>query len=907
MALWQRKGNFVKTGLSIKARLGMGIALLFVLILTNAVTMLVGRSFLEHAEKVMADSQAIERLVLEMNYGMQRARRLHSDFFLHAPEIGFVAAHEQYAQPSVRQISQVVTLSKALQGLVDDSGVSDVLHANHVDVNLYISFAKRFADTSIEAVEVFTGLHAPIRGLEPLLDGVLKEISGELDWESESFRLFMDLKSHVQEYRISRQRPEMQSAFNVERTLLQSLHNDPLVDESRRQKILSLLDQGRNLAVKILVAESSLKSQLNDFALQAVAVRGVSTTLAEMAKKEVEDSQQKIRSIRSLVVFITLIMTLMGFVAAFFVARMFNSSVIRRVDRLTRFAGELREGNLEVLIPEDSGDELGQLARTFNLMSARIRGLVNNLELKVKQRTDELLASECQYRQLFENSSSGVIIYEACDAGSDFIVRDCNRAVETIEQISRQELIGHRVTALFPGIREYGLLAVMQNVWETGQPTTKTLGYYADERVCGWRENAVYKLASGEIVCVYNDRTAEKQAEVERLAMEVKLQRARKMEALGLLAGGVAHDLNNILSGIVGFPDILLMNLPQDSALRKPVGIIKDSGLRAAAVVADLLTVARGATGRREFAGLNDLVLEYLASPEHLPFVARHPQVECVTRLDPNLPPIFCSPVHIKKCIMNLVSNAMESIDGAGLVVLSTSRELVTDQVARENNVTSGEYAVLNVSDNGKGIQEKDLEHIFEPFYSKKIMGISGTGLGLAVVWNSVIDHGGMIQVNSSPAGTVFSLYFPLAEQGKLEAGTSVEPGSFRGRGEKILIVDDESMLRDLAAAMLSSLGYGVAVAVSGEEAIAYCRTHTVDLVLLDMMMEPGINGLETYRQLLALFPDQKAIVVSGFAETDDVKAVQALGAKRFLKKPYSIEQLGRAIRHELDGNLTEM
>jgi len=906
-ALWQRMGNFVKTGLSIKARLGMGIALLLLLTLTNAVTVLVGRSLLNHAAEVMADNKEIERLVLEMNYGMQRARRLHSDFFLHVQEIGFAEAHEKYAQPSARQISQVITLSKTLQKLVEQSVVGEGLHLNHVDVNLYLSFAKRFADTSIEAVEVFTGLHAPIRGMEPQLEGILGEISAELNRGSESFWLFMDMKSHIQGYRISRHRPEMQSAFNVDTMLVKSIQDDPLINESRRQKLLSLLEQGRNIAVKILAAETSIKSQLNDFSIQALAVREVSTTLAKMAKNEVENSQQKIHSIRSLVVNIILMVTLTGVAAAFWLARMFNHSVIRRVDRLTRFAGELREGNLEVIIPEDSGDELGQLARTFNLMSARIRGLVNNLELKVAQRTDELVVSEGRYRQLFENSSSGVIICEACDECNDFIVRDCNRAVEAIEHISRQELLGRRVTAVFPGIQEFGLFSVMQSVWKTGQPTTMALEYYADERVSGWRENAVYKIASGEIVCVYNDRTAEKQAEIEKLAMEVKLQRSRKMEALGLLAGGVAHDLNNILSGIVGFPDILLMNLPQDSELRKPIAIIKDSGQRAAAVVADLLTVARGVTGRRQQAGLNALVLEYLASPEHLSFVARHPQVECVTRLDPDLPSILCSPVHIKKCIMNLVSNAMESIDGAGQVVLSTNLEHVADQMARENNVNPGEYAVLHVSDNGKGIQEKDLEHIFEPFYSKKIMGISGTGLGLAVVWNSVVDHGGMIQVKSSPAGTVLSLYFPLAVQGEGDAERSVEPGDFRSRGEKVLIVDDEIMLRDLAAAMLSSLGYEVEVAASGEQAVAYCQAQPVDLVLLDMMMEPGINGLETYRQILAFSPNQKAIVVSGYAETDDVTAVQGMGAKRFLKKPYSIEQLGRVVRYELDGNLTEI
>lgn len=889
--------KYWNNALSIRARLGLGVGLLLVLTMIIAGTILIGRFILNRAEVVLSKNIEIQRLVLDMERGMEKARWLHGEFFLHAPEIGFAEAHEQYAHASARQSADVITLSKALKELVGEG-----IHFNQVEVNLYHSFAQRFADISNEAVELFAGLHSPERGLYPQLNQILTEMSAALNTDGEPLRLFMELKSHVQEYRITRQRPQMQAAFNVERLLRKSIRNDPALDDLGRQTIEGLLDRARELAEKILVSEVAIRSLFNDLVIQSATVDDVSMAMERLAGEEVKKAQQRIRHVRMTVVIIVVALTLTGMVAALLVAGMINRFVIRRVARLTRFAGELRDGNLDVEIPEDSGDELGQLARTFNCMTVRIRELVNTLESKVEQRTAELSASEWRFRQLFENSSNGVMILEACDQGDDFIIRDCNKSAQTMEQRSREELIGRRVTETSPGIREFGLLAVMRSVWETGRPARTPVRQYVDERLRGWREYAVYQLSSGEIVCVYIDRTAQKQAEEEKQAMEVKLQRARKMEALGLMAGGVAHDLNNILSGIVGFPDILLMNLPPDSALRQPVEVIKDSGQRAAAVVADLLTVARGATGRRENTSLNSLVQGYLASPEYLVLGSRHPLIECETNLDPNLPPILCSPLHISKCIMNLVSNAMESIDGPGRVSLSTGMEIVAEPLARQNNINPGEYAVLRVADSGRGIKDQDLEHIFEPFYSKKIMGISGTGLGLAVVWNSVVDHGGMIRVESGSRGTTFFLYFPLSAQLSEEKREESAPMDLSSRGEKVLVVDDEAMLRELAATLLQRLGYAVSCVASGEQAIAYLREQSVDLVLLDMMMEPGINGLETYRQIVSFAPLQKAIVVSGFAESEDVKAVQALGAKRLVKKPYVFEQLARAVREELDG-----
>ncbi len=892
---------------SIKAKLELGIGLLIVLLVIISGTVLTGRYLLFRAEAEMEGSQEIQRLVLEMDRGMEEARRLHGEFFLHVQEIGFAAAHEQFAQASVAKIAEVVTLSKALQERITNSTLGQGLRANRVDVNLYLSFAKRFADTSIEAVELFTGLRAPERGLEPRLNKALDEIliSFPHSYGDDLGHLFMQMKTHIQEYQIMRQRPLMQRAYNVELELRTALREDQSFDEAERQKIGGLLDQVHVISELILAADLAIKSRSHDFALQAVVVDTVSATLEKLANEEWHKSQSNILRIRRTVFFIIVPIALVGLVVAFMIAMLINRSVIQRITRLTRSAADLREGHLDVQIPEDSADELGLLARTFNCMTGRIRELVNTLESKVAQRTAELSASEWRFRQLFENSGSGILLLEADEQGEDFLVKDCNKAALAIEQRPREEMIGRRITEVLPAIEEFGLLALLREVRENGQPLRQAPSFYHDERWQGWRESAVYRLASGEIVWVCDDRTAHKQAQEEKRVMEVKLQRARKMEALGLMAGGVAHDLNNILSGIVGFPDILLMSLPADSSLRKLVEIIKESGLRAAAVVADLLTVARSAASRKENASLNTLIQEYLVSPEYLLLKSRHPQIVCETAFDSNLSLVLCSPVHIKKCIMNLVNNAMESIEGPGRVTVSTGREVVAEPLAQQNKVKPGEFVVLKVADSGKGINDKDLEHIFEPFYSKKVMGVSGTGLGLAVVWNSVEDHGGMIQVESSPQGTAFSLYFPLSGQLSAGAPTPSTSGDFRGRGEKILVVDDEAVLRELANTLLQSLGYTVFCVASGELAVEYLKEERVDLVLLDMIMDPGINGLETYRQIRSRKPLQKAIVVSGFAESDAVRAVQALGAKRFIKKPYILEQLGRTVREELDDGAT--
>jgi len=208
---------------------------------------------------------------------------------------------------------------------------------------------------------------------------------------------------------------------------------------------------------------------------------------------------------------------------------------------------------------------------------------------------------------------------------------------------------------------------------------------------------------------------------------------------------------------------------------------------------------------------------------------------------------------------------------------------------------------VLTVSDDGSGISTDDLERIFEPFYTKKVMGRTGTGLGLAVVWNALQDHDGYINVKTSKKGTVFELYFPATRKKLAVGGGAIPVKDYMGHGERVLVVDDEKRQREIACGILTKLGYDAEAVSSGEEAVEYLKKQSVDLVVLDMIMPKGINGRETYKRIIKIHPGQKAIIASGYAETPDVKKVQKLGAGKYLKKPYTIQKIGIAVKEELE------
>jgi PAS domain S-box-containing protein len=416
-----------------------------------------------------------------------------------------------------------------------------------------------------------------------------------------------------------------------------------------------------------------------------------------------------------------------------------------------------------------------------------------------------------------------------------------------------------------------------------------------------WFESRISPLTEDSVFWIARDISERKRAEGERREMEERLNRAEKMEAVGMLAGGVAHDLNNVLGILVGYSELLADNLDGTSPLRTHVDYIRQGGERAAAIVQDLLTLARRGVQASEIVNLNSIIDEFQDSPEFENICSFHPNVRIETVLENRVLNIKGSLVHLHKTVMNLVSNAAEAMPAGGRIVIRTENRYIDRPVPGYDHIREGDYVVLSVSDTGEGIAEKDLKKIFEPFYTKKVMGRSGTGLGLSVVWATVKDHNGYINVQSEEGrGTTFSLYFPATRE-VLRERVSVPKSMYLGHSESILVVDDIQGQRELAARMLEKLNYQVTIAADGEEAVEYLKTHQVDLVVLDMIMDPGMDGLDTYREILKLRPKQKAIVVSGFSESDRVKQAQALGAGAYVRKPYVSEILGIAVRNELD------
>jgi PAS domain S-box-containing protein len=421
-----------------------------------------------------------------------------------------------------------------------------------------------------------------------------------------------------------------------------------------------------------------------------------------------------------------------------------------------------------------------------------------------------------------------------------------------------------------------------------------------------WMElGEVLRGAAGKLVVatgIVLDATERKRLEAERMGLEERLLRAEKMEALGLLAGGVAHDLNNVLGVLVGYSELLLEKLGEGSPLRRYGERILGSGLKGAAIIQDLLTLARRGVSVSEAIDLNSVVAEYLRSPEFEALKGRHPGVSFRSELGDSLLNIKGSPVHLGKTLMNLMANGAEAIAGVGVVTVGTENRHLDRPLDGYDDMPVGDYVTLTVSDTGGGISAEDLGKIFEPFYTKKVMGRSGTGLGLAVVWGTVKDHGGYIDVRSREGeGSVFTLYFRVTREAVSAAGEAVLPSSYAGRGERILVVDDVPEQRELAMSMLERLGYAVFAVESGEAALAWLGEQEADLVVLDMIMDPGMDGLETYRAILAVRSGQRAIIVSGFSETERVRQTQALGAGAYVRKPYILEKIGLAVRRELD------
>lgn len=564
--------------------------------------------------------------------------------------------------------------------------------------------------------------------------------------------------------------------------------------------------------------------------------------------------------------------------------------------------GDIR-GGISVSIPMASlqvvmRDEMSSIIIGYTLLW--ILGLVGigfgakrmGSDMREREHMEDILkAREARFKGMFDNMSSGVAIYRAIDNGADFVFVDFNSAGESIDSISRKDLIGRPVTEVFPGIEKFGLLDVFRRVWQTEEPESHPVSVYNDGHISRWRENYVYKIPTGEIIAVYDDVT-------ERKLTEEHLQQTQKMESIGQLAGGVAHDFNNLLMGIMGYTDLCRNSIKKDDPINEWLGEITRSSERTAGVVEKLLAFSRKQTASPKVIDINDAVSEILKMLIQL----IGEDISIGWQPDKNLWKVKMDLSQIDQILTNICINARDAIGGVGSITIEAKNRVCgVDDCATNEEAEEGEYVMLSIRDTGTGINHDTISHIFNPFFTTKGMG-KGTGLGLSTVYGIVQQNGGFITVSSElGSGTTFRVYLPRAI-GVNEEKTADKPDAAIGGRENILLVEDEKSIRVTLKIFLQEFGYSVLAAESPADALLKVeeRGSGIDLLITDVVM-PGMNGRELADKLCGDFPELKVLYMSGYtANVIEYKGVIDKNMN-FISKPFSREVIAQKVREILD------
>ncbi|WP_462325083.1 hybrid sensor histidine kinase/response regulator [Desulfoplanes sp.] len=394
------------------------------------------------------------------------------------------------------------------------------------------------------------------------------------------------------------------------------------------------------------------------------------------------------------------------------------------------------------------------------------------------------------------------------------------------------------------------------------------------------------------------DISRRKQAEAEKERLETQLQQSQKLESIGRLAGGVAHDLNNLLSPILGYGEMMLHDAVQGDPRRDSLEQIIKAGNRARDLVRQLLAFSRKQTLEFKTLDLNRLIQGF----EKLLRRTIRENIVIKTVLSGSLPRVMGDVGQLEQVIMNMAVNAQDAMDGGGILTIGTESQWFDDQDMGDNNVLSGEYAVLVVRDTGVGMEEQTREHIFEPFYTTKARD-KGTGLGLATVYGIVKQHGGHMEVETRPgSGTTFTVYLPAAH-GEEAAGdeSHVSVPSANG-SETILFAEDNRQVRELTTTILKREGYVVLSAESGERAMECMQEHqgNVDLLLTDVIM-PGMNGRELADRVMEISPGTRVLFMSGYIDDTIAEHGVIKDGVMFLHKPFSVKVLLAKVRETLE------
>ena len=520
-------------------------------------------------------------------------------------------------------------------------------------------------------------------------------------------------------------------------------------------------------------------------------------------------------------------------------------------------------------------------------------------DITERKKTDEALReSEDRYRQITENSLTGIYINQ------DEVCVYVNLRMAEILGYAKDEMIGRRlVEAVRPSDREMVLERTKARLSGELSPAAYELRLVkktGEEIWCEILATVVDYRGRPALMGNVADVTGRKKAEEEREILRTQLLQAQKMEAIGTLTGGIAHDFNNLLTIINGYTEMILSEKGMEDPLYEDLQKILQTGRKGAELVQRLLVLSRKGESNPQRLDLNHTVEDMAA------FMTRtfSKTIEIVTVLGKDLGTVNADPNQVEQVLMNLCINSKEAMPDGGRITIETGRTILDEEYCiLHPGVRPGPHAVIEVRDTGAGMDEETMVRIFDPFFTTKGWDFKkGTGLGLSVAKGIVEQHGGWITSKSEPGrGTTFRIYLPVIEDSvqvqKPEPLAETIPG-----GEKILLVDDEELVRDLGKRILERAGYTVITAANGKEALEiYAREQSdIALVVLDLIM-PKMGGEKCLEGLLALDPSLKVVIASGFSAHGHTKDALAAGAKGFVSKPYDIRQVLEVVREVLD------
>jgi len=520
----------------------------------------------------------------------------------------------------------------------------------------------------------------------------------------------------------------------------------------------------------------------------------------------------------------------------------------------------------------------GQFAVTFNDITKR------------KQAEQKLIESEYKYRNLVENIND--IIYSTDDKG---IFTYISSAIEILSGWRPDELIGKAfIDFIYPDDRPR-ILSLFQKV-ASGQIEPSEYRILTKSDGIRWiRTSSRPVIKNGRfsgLQGVMTDITERKQMEAEKLELEDKFRESQKMESIGTLAGGIAHDFNNLLTVIQGHAQMAMLAMNESNPQYKDLTQIMNSSTRAASLTRQLLMFSRKQTVELKTLDLNQTIRNLLKMIQRL--IGENIKVN--TNMASDLPNVQADEGNIEQVIMNLAVNARDAMPDGGKLTIKTENILITDDDQKympESRI--GSFVRISVQDSGIGIPKEILSKIFEPFYSTKEKG-KGTGLGLSVVYGIVKSHGGWINVYSEPEqGTVFKIYLPASVSAfSEESATQAESKeSLYGNGEKILVIEDEQGILDLASTALRQYGYVIQVASNGQEAKSVFEESkgNFQLIISDVIL-PDINGFDLVTKLIVNNPSIPVVMCSGYTEERVKQSIIQDKGFRFLQKPYSVSAL---------------